>query len=469
MAQRFNVPFSQFLSSTPSVYAGGFLYFYATGTTTPLDTYSNNTLATPNANPVVLNSAGRPSTAIFLQNLPYKVVLKDVSGNEIWTADPVSTTDFQSLCITKVGSGSPSGLVAGTAGSSGVLPTQYWDYTNSILYVCTTSGLAAAAVWTALNAAAATPTVVAPQGYLSPSATETFITTDASAATAIYYYPEFGNLVPIYSGARHVPTEFSTLTLTLAAQHALNTIYDVFVFSNNGVLTLATGPAWSVSTAGSCARGSGAGTTGLTRLSGYLVNAVAMTGRNGSTTYTISANLATYLGSIFIDGTAGQITCHRAWGQSRKWGVWNAYNRQPIYLKAGDSTATWPYNTATIRAANGDSANSLTVFQGLAAEMYDLRYIARMTSVSNTNNVIAQSGIGWNSITAISGTSGWAQYLIPGAGGSGLGRLEANYLAAPAIGINVVSALENADDTAATSMTWYGTEASMLLSARYRA
>src|SRR6185369_459996 len=38
------------------------------------------------------------------------------------------------------------------------------------------------------------------------------------------------------------------------------------------------------------------------------------------------------------DSSAGQVTCHRAWGQSRKWGVWSAYNRQPLYLKAGDST-----------------------------------------------------------------------------------------------------------------------------------
>ena len=473
MAQRFYPVFPQHLDSTPSVYAGGFLYFYATGTTTPLDTYSNNTLATPNANPVVLNSAGRPSTAIFLQNLPYKVVLKDVNGAEIWTADPVSTTDFQSLCITKVGSGSPSGLVAGTAGSSGVLPTQYWDYTNSILYVCTTSGLAAAAGWTALNAASATPAVVTPQGYLSPSAIEKVISSDASAATAIYYYPDTGNLVPIWNGARHVPTEFSTLTLTLASQHALNTIYDVFVFSNNGVLTLATGPAWNVSTAGSGARGTGAGTTQLAPLGGYYVNAVSMTGRNGSTTYTIGANLATWLGSLFIDGTAGQVTCHRSWGQSRKWGVWNFYNRRPVYLKAGDSTASWPYNTATIRAANGDSANSLTVFQGLAEEFYTLAVKQTVTALiaaaGGSHTGVARVGIGWNSTTTMSGKNGVFGAVQDAANDITLHVSPVGEsLQVPALGINTVTFNEFSTGTDAT-LTFFGGEDDMVLSAIWRA
>jgi putative ABC transport system permease protein len=35
-----------------------------------------------------------------------------------------------------------------------------------------------------------------------------------------------------------------------------------------------------------------------------------------------------------MDGTNGQVTCHRSFGQSRKWGLWNAYNRRPLYLKA---------------------------------------------------------------------------------------------------------------------------------------
>ncbi len=409
MSARFNNPFPQFMNSASALYAGGSLTFYITNTTTPLDTYTDSALSVANANPVVLNSAGYPSTAIFLQNRRYTVVLKDSSGNEIWTADNVSASDFASFSIRKVGSGSPNGVVEGTAASSGVLPTEYWDFLNSILYICTTTGSAATAAWTAVNASAATATVVPPQGYLTPTSGLPVILTDVSAGTAVYYTPDRGNLIPIYNGARYIPTEFSELTLTLSSSHVANSIYDVWGFANSGVTTLATGPAWSNVTAGSCTRGSGAGTTALTMLNGYLANAVSMTGRNGATTYTIGANLGTYLGSIFIDGSAGQITCHRSVGQSRKWGIWNAYNRRPLYLKVTDPNAPWNYTTNTIRASRNDATNSLTVFQGLAEEFYDLRFEQEINALNSTGGgtaCIGDNGIGWNSTTAASGRSG---------------------------------------------------------------
>ena len=135
---------------------------------------------------------------------------------------------------------------------------------------------------TAVNASAAIPTVVQPQGYLTLQVTNgnPIVGGDVSAATSVFYTPFMGHLIPIYSGSRHVPTEFTELTLSLVSAHAANAIYDVFVFSNNGVLTIVTGPNWTTATAGAGARGTGAGTTQLTRLNGYWVNAVSMTGRN---------------------------------------------------------------------------------------------------------------------------------------------------------------------------------------------
>jgi hypothetical protein len=470
MSARFNSPFPQFLNSAGAVYSGGTLSFYVSGTSTPLDTYTDSALSVANANPVVLNSAGFPSTAIFLQNRPYRVVLKDSSGNEIWTADPVSSSDFASFSIRKVGSGSPNGVVEGTAGSSGVLPTEYWDVLNSILYICTTTGSAATAAWTALNASAATATVVPPQGYLTPTSGTPVILSDSSAATAVYYTPFKGNLVPIYNGARHIPTEFAELTLTLVSSHALSTIYDVFAFSNNGVVTLATGPAWSNSVAGAGARGTGAGTTDLTGVGGYLVNAVSMAGRNGSTTYSIGANLATYLGSIFIDGTAGQVTCHRSYGQSRKWGIWNAYNRKPIRLKAGDPTASWSYPTNTIRASNNVSANKVTVFSGLAEELYELKFVQKLIyQPASSNTVVMQVGIGVNSTTAFSGQNGEVAAIAGAAANSGhnlTAQATAQHSLVPSLGINDIQSLERTPDSDAAN-SYFGTEANMLLSATW--
>jgi hypothetical protein len=115
--------------------------------------------------------------------------------------------------------------------------------------------------------------------------------------------------------------------------------------------------------------------------------------------------MATYLGSIYMDGTNKQITCHRSWGQSRKWGIWNAYNRQLLYLKAGDSTASWTYDSATIRAAYGASANSLSVFCGLAEEPIQAAYAQYIEDNGGADSLF-QVGIGWNSTTTISGRRG---------------------------------------------------------------
>jgi hypothetical protein len=466
-------PVFQFVDSTGTPYAGGSLTFYESGSSTPLDTYNDPDLLAPhlNSNPVTLNSAGWPDVNIFLTNVLYRVVLKDSSGNTIWTRDDVSNTDLASVMILKVGSGDPNGSVAGTAGSSGVLPTGYWDYTNAIEYRCTTTGAAAAAVWTALNASSAIPVVTAPQGYLTPTSGTPVITTEVLAGTSLVYTPYIGNLVPIYNGSSMIPTTFTELTLTLAAQHLASQIYDVFVFSNAGVPTLATGPAWTTPTAGSGARGTGAGTTELTRLSGYWVNAVQITARNGATTYTIAANRATYLGSIFMDGTNGQLTCHRSWGASRKWGIWNAYNRQPLHLKAGDSTASWTYNTATIRASRDQATNSLTVFQGLPEEVYELRFVQRF-SIESDGAALGQIGVGFNSTTVMSGRRASINHTSDSNGGNMTvgASVPAQYLQVPSLGINTVTALEVATTVAdgGGTMTWFGGEDDMVLSAYWR-
>jgi hypothetical protein len=245
----------------------------------------------------------------------------------------------------------------------------------------------------------------------------------------------------------------------------------VFVFLNAGVPTLVTGPVWSNVGAGTGARGTGVGTTELARINGVLCNAVAMpTARNGASTFSVGANMGTYLGSIWIDGVAGQVTCHRTWGPSRKWGISNAFNRQPLFLKAGDATASWTYQTNTIRPSRGDSANSLTVFSGLAEEWFDLHFGQRVELLHLNNLFLAvHNGIGWNSTVAMSGRRGRAG-LANGTGGMTYQiffNVIAEFQQVPALGINVVTALETATQTDGTA-TWFGGEDDMVLSAKWR-
>lgn len=90
MTSRFIDPIPQYTNDAGEPLAGGKLYFYESGTTTFRDTYADAGLVTPNANPVVLDSAGRPPS-IFLQG-NYKLVITDANDVQISSRDPVSGT-----------------------------------------------------------------------------------------------------------------------------------------------------------------------------------------------------------------------------------------------------------------------------------------------------------------------------------------------------------------------------------------
>ena len=70
-----------------NVLAGGKLYTYQAGTTSPYATWSDFGLTIPNGNPIILNSAGRPSSEIWFDSSSYKVVLTDTNNNIIGTWD----------------------------------------------------------------------------------------------------------------------------------------------------------------------------------------------------------------------------------------------------------------------------------------------------------------------------------------------------------------------------------------------
>jgi microcystin-dependent protein len=81
---------------------GAQLFFYVTGTSTPLDTFANATLTTANPNPVVADSTGHYPDIWLTPTTAYKVAEygpnpdpntpstpDNPQGTQIWTADPV--------------------------------------------------------------------------------------------------------------------------------------------------------------------------------------------------------------------------------------------------------------------------------------------------------------------------------------------------------------------------------------------
>jgi hypothetical protein len=81
----------QFFDNLGIPLAGGLLYTYTAGTTTPQATYTSNTGTITNANPIVLDSAGRVTNEIWLTaNTSYKFVLQTPAAVTIGTYDNIS-------------------------------------------------------------------------------------------------------------------------------------------------------------------------------------------------------------------------------------------------------------------------------------------------------------------------------------------------------------------------------------------
>lgn len=405
----------------------------------------------------------------------YNLTVKTVASGSVGVVVPQGTacalysngTDVGydnngNYAVVKGYAGNPNGHVAGTAASVNTPASVIFDYTNLVLYVCTTTGDAASALWT--NVVASGAPLPTPQGYLTPVSNTPIIASDSIAATAVYYTPYKGAWAAVHNGSAIIAYQFSQLQLTLTTSQAASNIYDVFLAYNGGTPVIGTGPSWAAGsggsvTAGSCVRGTGAGGTSINRASpsGLWVNTVSMsliwnTG-SGNTTITVGVGQGIYLGSLFIDGTAGQITCHRGFGQSRKWSVYNAYNQNLITLLTGDSTASWPYASAPVRASNGSSSNNATPFMGLADGEVEVNF----TQYINANGGTTIAGIGWNATNAFSGTVATMTSVAA--------SVPARYTATPALGINIAYCCEQF--VTGSSATYNGTQANMCMETQW--
>jgi hypothetical protein len=83
-------PKAQFFDANGTPLVGGKVFTYAAGTTTPLETYTDETGTTPNTNPVILDSRGE-CNLWFSPASSYKVVLKSATDVLQWTVDNIST------------------------------------------------------------------------------------------------------------------------------------------------------------------------------------------------------------------------------------------------------------------------------------------------------------------------------------------------------------------------------------------
>lgn len=441
IAQNMAFRISGTISSTMTMLlpaAGG---FYVIDNQTTAGTFKVNTTSGTSA--VTIAAGGN--------NLIYTSSVNSNSANLVG--------QFQAKLYTQVGTPVSNVTPVSYASVSGGLTDAVWDYTNKELYVATSSQSSA---WISVT------NRVTPQGYLtlSTDSANPIISSDYASKTAVYYTPMNGDWTLLSNGTVTYPYQFTQLALSLTAAQAANNIYDVFIFNSTAGVLIGTGPAWATATAGSGARGTGAGTTQLARLNGVWTNAVQVTLTNGSTTFTCAANQGVYLGSLFMDATNAQVTCHRSYGQSRKWGVWNPYNRQGIVLSMGDATSSWGSSvggsTGTYRPSNGSTSNTATFFNGLPEEQVDIRFV-QVVSVDDASRAVGV-GIAINSTNTPSGLVSRFSNITT-AGSQQVSTLQAVHCTSPSLGINTATSIEG---SSSTSNTFYGTNTNMLMTVTWR-
>jgi hypothetical protein len=131
----FLTPYQQFVDNSGFPLVGGKVCTFATGTSTPHATYSDNG-STLNSNPVVLDGAGRAK--IYLDSTSYKIVIAASTADNtctpaITTADPVTWSNTISVLSTLTVTGNPSWATstAATSGANRTSPQEsicgnYW-------------------------------------------------------------------------------------------------------------------------------------------------------------------------------------------------------------------------------------------------------------------------------------------------------------------------------------------------------
>jgi hypothetical protein len=253
-----------------------------------------------------------------------------------------------------------------------------------------------------------------PQGRLTLTSGVPVMTASVAQSANIYYTPYLGQLVPVYNGSNFVMTDMqgelvnatSDITTNPTAV-ALNSIYDLFVWVNNGIPTLSRGPAWTNSTTRSAG-------TALTRVRGLLVNNVAIT--NGPAQYQ-----GTYVGTFISNTGTTTVTVQFgtpvSGGGNAILGLWNMYNRITVQTRVTDTQAPYTYTTAVVRQAGGSTTNNILYVLGLAEEPPTFYYQQTVTTAVAAG-ATAQVSIGDNSQAAfeLGGTYFAAQAAIAATG-----------------------------------------------------
>lgn len=321
----------QFFDDNGATLTGGLLYTYAAGTTTPLTTYSSSTGATANANPIVLDSAGRISGEVWLINAtPYKFVLKTSAGVTLWTNDNIAgipASNNTSFVLLGATSGQITLKAADIAGTN----TITFPASTGTVILSTSTGFTGTTTFETISAT----------GDISGR------TLNASGSITVGSY-----LYGSGTGQFKIPAGTT-------AQRAGS-------FTGIGSIT---GTTLSLSSVSAGAAYVGATITGTGVTSGTRITAF-VTGTGGAGTYTVSASQTVASTTITDQAVAGMIrynsTLSTFEGYSSSWGSIGGGatgGGSDAVFNLNDKTITTSYTIAATKNAN--SVGPLTLNSGV--------------------------------------------------------------------------------------------------------
>ena len=383
------------------------------------------------------------------------------------------TLTLNGSTLTFGGNFSTSAALAVTAGSTGQLA--FWSSGTAIGGENIASALTAGGEISITGTTNATiAAIVQPRGRLTLVSGTPVMTATESGKTTVYYdCYHGGNQVSVYNGTTDITLaigacEISTL-LKSSGTGVLNSagVFDVWAVNVSSTLTLCiatngSGGGWASDSGSNTSRGTGYSALDTTTRP-YITNANAITHcYNGATDEgSISANRATYLGTIGTDsGSAGQVSwTYGASGNAPTAGVfniWNAYNRVNVaQVTFGDTTNSWTYSTATTwRQAHGDTTLQDTYTVGIAEDAIQAVVLG---GVISGGAAACSVGTGVDSNTA---TSGGGQF---GNLASSVGPASARYDGVPGVGQHVISAIEWVSTAASSGCNFFGAQNSVQL------
>jgi hypothetical protein len=444
-------PVQVVLDANGNPVASACVWTYTAGTSTAINTYTDVGLTVANANPIIANSAGR-FTAYLTPGSSYKFIYENtpcnsgLHGSTIITADNIAATPVSAAAVDVVGtageaisagnavylsdgSGSkvagqwykadtgnaysstlpkvgmaPSAITSGAAGTirmSGSVTGLSSLSVSSTYYIGVSGAITSTApalrrvLGTADSATSiilgdiAVPTQAWVNDFRLTLTTAVPVTTadvtGASAAT-IFCSPYVGNRIDLPDASGN-PQRVTTAEISIAVPATTATMYDVFGFLNGSTATLEL-LAWTNDTTRA---------TALVRTNGRLFKTGDLT--------------RLYLGSVRTGAVSGQTEDSAA-----KRLLWNYYNRVRRQVVVKDATASWTYQTATYRQANGAAANQVAIVIGVVEAPIDLRLVSTVTNTGAAPGIIIAVAIGLDGVGGL--VSG--QTLVAGNAYTGL-------------------------------------------------